>query len=162
MAYTARIGRELRIVPAIPMKVSNAVDEARVMRFGMSYEVCDVHVLCLFPRWFKSMSGSFRANKGRADVPLNYVSTEYDSAAALLRNSMRIERKSFHFSAVHPLRAFIPRLSRSGYSSSTASFLTVEDMGKFVVSFESAASCLKFDERGGKVPKLEGAGHFLL
>ena len=64
MAYTARIGRELRIVPVILIeKVSNAVDEARVMRIRMSYEVCDVHNLGLFPHWFKSMSGSFRANK---------------------------------------------------------------------------------------------------
>ena len=65
--------------------------------------------------------------------------------------------KSYHFSAVHPLRASIPRLSRSAYSS-TASFLSVADMENFVVSFESAASCLKFDERGGKVRKLGGAG----
>ena len=55
----------MRIVPVIPMeKVSKVMDEARVMRIRMSYVVCDVHNLGLFPRWFERMSGSFRVDKG--------------------------------------------------------------------------------------------------
>ena len=70
MAYTARIGRELRIVPVILIeKVSNAVDEARVMRIRMSYVVCDVHNLGLFPRWFESMNGSFGPTRNELTYP---------------------------------------------------------------------------------------------